>query len=242
MPELTKELGPAALDAPVSPTRGWTVASWLVAHARAVPHLERPLRGRANGRRRARGRASGAGRAGGRNNPDPAVGRRRNAVQSLSGFEFRLRRIGDPGPRRPSPAPAALSAEGARPVGNARDSVHGPSFGLQPWMLEAELPRRERPAVLSLRRDRRGSRPAGLRRMPGSGRLPRVRTDQPARSRRMGRYLRARTPTHPPGTPRPPAGVAELNRSEICSERAGLATAFPANLPTGIGCTFAAAS
>jgi WhiB family transcriptional regulator, redox-sensing transcriptional regulator len=23
-------------------------------------------------------------------------------------------------------------------VGNARDSVHGPSFGLQPWMLEAE--------------------------------------------------------------------------------------------------------
>ena len=33
VPTLTRELGPSTLGAPVSPTRGWTIASWLVGHA-----------------------------------------------------------------------------------------------------------------------------------------------------------------------------------------------------------------
>jgi hypothetical protein len=33
VPTLMQELGPSTLGAPVSPTRGWTIASWLVGHA-----------------------------------------------------------------------------------------------------------------------------------------------------------------------------------------------------------------
>src|SRR3954464_15615317 len=33
LPTLTRELGPSALGAPVPTARGWTIASWLVAHA-----------------------------------------------------------------------------------------------------------------------------------------------------------------------------------------------------------------
>jgi hypothetical protein len=33
VPAMTRELGPSTLDTPVSPARGWTIASWLVSHA-----------------------------------------------------------------------------------------------------------------------------------------------------------------------------------------------------------------